>query len=119
MGKVIDFLEYLSRRKKDKAEVHPPSQEMGQVIDFEAYRLRRLMRETFQKAKESDPFLTNTEQRINEDNERVLKKMEQGDNLSTSTLQDSWFPARGKFDREKGRMVPTRPDDEEEKRNPR
>ena len=40
-----------------------------------------------------------------ENNDRVLEKMEKGDNLSTSTLKDSWFPNRGVFDRKLGRMV--------------
>lgn len=44
---------------------------------------------------------------IQEDNnDRVLDKMRKGDNLSTSTLKDSWYPSRGVFDRTLGRMVP-------------
>ena len=43
-----------------------------------------------------------------ENNERVLEKLEQGDDLATSTLEDTWFPPKGVFDREKGRMVPVR-----------
>jgi len=43
-----------------------------------------------------------------ENNERVIEKMEKGDNLCTSTLKDSWFPARGIFDRKLGRMVPSK-----------
>jgi len=44
-----------------------------------------------------------------ENNERVLQKMKDGDNLCTSTLEDTWFPAHGVFDRKLGRMVPTKP----------
>lgn len=55
------------------------------------------------KKKRSEPT---TAQQTN--NERVLEKLEAGDNLSTSTLEDTWFPPKGVFDREKGRMVPVR-----------
>ena len=44
-----------------------------------------------------------------DNNKRVLEKMKAGDNLCTSTTEDSWFPPKGTFDRQKGRMVPAAP----------
>lgn len=52
--------------------------------------------------------MENKEKSIKENNLRVLAKLAEGDNLATSSVEDSWFPSRGIFDREKGRMVATK-----------
>jgi hypothetical protein len=42
-----------------------------------------------------------------ENNARVLDKWKKGDNLATSTPEDQFYPPRGIFSREEGRMVST------------
>ena len=53
----------------------------------------------------------NFKEKQKEHNERVLEKMRDGDNLATSSIEDTWFPSRGVFDRALGRMVPAKNDD--------
>jgi hypothetical protein len=43
-----------------------------------------------------------------EHNKKVLECRDAEDNLCTSTLEDSWYPPRGVFDRKLGRMVPAK-----------
>lgn len=51
--------------------------------------------------------------RIKKNNDRVLQRLnDKDDDLCNSTLEQSWFPPKGIFDRKLGRMLPAR---EEEK----
>lgn len=55
----------------------------------------------------------NFKEKQKEHNKRVLEKMKSGDNLATSSVEDTWFPSRGVFDRALGRMVPAKPEENE------
>ena len=49
-----------------------------------------------------------------EHNKKVLERMKDAeDNLCTTTLEDSWYPSRGVFDKKLGRMVPVKKEKEE------
>ncbi len=49
-----------------------------------------------------------------EHNKKVLERMKDADdNLCTSTLEDSWYPSRGVFDKKLGRMVPVKKEKDE------
>jgi hypothetical protein len=50
---------------------------------------------------------TKEKEQIRENNVYVLDLYRKGAELSKTTQEQSWFPPRGKFDREKGRMVAT------------
>lgn len=57
--------------------------------------------------------LINLKDRQKENNKRVLERLQdKEDNLANSSVQDSWFPSRGIFDRNLGRMVPAKPSEE-------
>ena len=57
-----------------------------------------------------------TKEQIAENNKRVLEKWRNGDNLSNSTDEDTWFPPKGVFDKKKGRMVSTYKQEEKEEK---
>jgi hypothetical protein len=91
----------VSLTKSSKAVTIPANKEnpkMTNVISLDEYRKKK-NRKTFMRVRPGAN---------DENNERVLEKLKEGDNLSTSTLEDSWFPVKGVFDREKGRMVPSK-----------
>lgn len=72
---------------------------MGDLVDLDEYRRRR-----------KNKIVTPKEEFSRDDhNATVVEKLKNGDNLSTCKKEDTWFPQRGVFDREKGRMVPLRP----------